>query len=48
MGRMTAELADRLLKGEQLTFDDTANRELWIDVNLITIGNVEEALAELR
>ncbi|RKX92721.1 MAG: hypothetical protein DRZ90_13560 [Spirochaetes bacterium] len=48
MGKMTAELADRLLKGETLEFDDDPNRELWIEVNLITLDNVDEALAELK
>ena len=48
MGKMTADLADKLLKGEALTFDDAANREIYVPVNLITKDNVDDALAAIK
>lgn len=48
MGRKTAVLADMLIKGEKLTFDDAEKKEIYVPVKLITKDNVEEALAALK
>ena len=48
MGKLTAKLADQLIKGEKLTFDDAAKREIYVPVKLITKDNVEEALKALK
>ena len=48
MGKKTAVLADMLIKGQKLTFDDAAKREIYVAVKLITKDNVEEALAALK
>ena len=44
MGKLTAKLADQLIKGEKLNFDDAAKREIYVPVKLVTKANVEEAL----
>lgn len=48
MGMMTADLADKLIKGQALKFDDEKNREIYVPVNLITSKNVGEALAAIK
>lgn len=48
MGKMTATLADKLIKGEKLKFDDEAKREIYVAVKLITKENVQEALDALK
>ncbi|MCX7037962.1 MAG: substrate-binding domain-containing protein [Spirochaetes bacterium] len=48
MGKKTAVLADQLIKGQKLTFDDEAKKEIYVAVKLITKDNVEEALAALK
>ena len=48
MGMMTADLADKLIKGQKLKFDDEKNREIYVPVNLITSANVGEALAAIK
>lgn len=48
MGKMTAKLADQLIKGKKLKFDDKAKREIYVPVKLITKANVAEALAALK
>jgi ribose transport system substrate-binding protein len=42
MGKKCVELADRLLKGEALTFTDPQSREITIPVRLITQENVSQ------
>lgn len=42
MGRKSVTLADKLLKGEPLTFTDTELREITIPVRLITQNNVSQ------
>jgi len=41
MGKMTVALATKLMAGESLTFDNEAEREIFVPVNLITPENVE-------
>jgi ribose transport system substrate-binding protein len=48
MGELTAELADKLINGETLEFDDDATREIYAPVFLITADNIEESKARLR
>jgi ribose transport system substrate-binding protein len=48
MGKKTAVLADQLIKGQKLTFDDNDKKEIYVSVKLITKDNVEEALAALK
>jgi len=48
MGKMTAKLADQLIKGKKLKFDDKDKREIYVPVKLITKANVAEALAALK
>ncbi len=48
MGKLTAKLADQLVKGEKIKFDDAAKREIYVPVKLITKENVAEALAGLK
>jgi ribose transport system substrate-binding protein len=48
MGKKTAVLAVMLIKGQKLTFDDAAKKEIYVPVKLITKDNVEEALAALK
>lgn len=39
MGYLTAELADKLIKGEALTYDNDADREIYAEVSLIDATN---------
>lgn len=39
MGKLTAELADKLIRGETLTFDNEADREIYAEVSLIDSTN---------
>lgn len=48
MGELTAELADKLINGETLEFDDAVTREIYAPVFLVTADNVEESKARLR
>jgi len=41
MGRLTAELADKLIKGEPLTFDNEAAREIYAPVKMITPADLQ-------
>jgi len=42
MGKMTVVLADKAIKGEALDFDNAADREIYVPVNLITAANVDQ------
>ncbi len=44
MGKMTVDLATKLLAGEKLTFGNDAEREIYVPVNLITPANVDTLL----
>ncbi len=44
MGKMTVDLATKLMNGEKLTFDNDQNREIYVPVNLITADNVDTLL----
>jgi ABC-type sugar transport system substrate-binding protein len=44
MGKMTVDLATRLLMGESLKYDNDAEREIFVPVNLITADNVDTLL----
>jgi ribose transport system substrate-binding protein len=44
MGKMTVDLATQLLMGESLSYDNDAEREIYVPVNLITADNVDELL----
>jgi ABC-type sugar transport system substrate-binding protein len=44
MGKMTVDLATQLLMGETLTYDNDAEREIFVPVNLITPENVDTLL----
>jgi ribose transport system substrate-binding protein len=41
MGWITAQLADKLIKGEEVIFDDTVNREIFVPVKILTAANLE-------
>ncbi len=41
MGKLTVELADTLIKGGELTYDDPETREIFADVKLVTPEDVE-------
>ncbi|MGL1892268.1 MAG: substrate-binding domain-containing protein [Spirochaetaceae bacterium] len=41
MGKMTVLLADKAIKGLALDYDNKADREIYVPVNLITADNVE-------
>lgn len=43
MGRISVELADRLVRGEELTFDNPEEREVFAEVELITPANVDSS-----
>ena len=36
MGKMTVDLATKLMNGEKLTYDNAEAREIFVPVNLIT------------
>lgn len=42
MGKMTVVLADKAIKGEELEYDNVADREIYVPVNLITMENVDQ------
>jgi ribose transport system substrate-binding protein len=42
MGKITVQLADRLIHGKPLVFDDTGKREIYVPVRLITRDNLTE------
>ena len=44
MGKMTVALATKLMNGEKLTFDNEAEREIYVPVKLITPENVDTLL----
>jgi ribose transport system substrate-binding protein len=44
MGKMTVELAQKLMNGEKLTFGNAELREIYVPVNLITAENVDTLL----
>ena len=44
MGKMTVALATKLMNGEKLTFDNAAEREIYVPVKLITAENVDTLL----
>jgi ribose transport system substrate-binding protein len=44
MGKMTVDLATKLMNGEKLKFDNAQNREIYVPVNLITADNVDTLL----
>jgi ribose transport system substrate-binding protein len=48
MGRKTVQLADQIMKGKSLSFDNAEMREIYVPVNLITIDNAQEALDGLK
>lgn len=41
MGKMTVDLANKLINGEKLTFDNEEAREIYVDVNLLTKDTVK-------
>jgi ribose transport system substrate-binding protein len=48
MGKLTAKLADQLIKKQSVKFDDAAKKEIYVPVKLITKDNVAEALQGLK
>ena len=48
MGKLTAKLADQMIKGQKVKFDDASKREIYVPVKLITKDNVAEALQGLK
>jgi ribose transport system substrate-binding protein len=44
MGKMTVELATKLMNGEKLAYDNDAEREIYVPVKLITPENVDTLL----
>lgn len=42
MGRLSVELADQLIRGEELEFDNPDEREVYAEVELVTPENVED------
>jgi ribose transport system substrate-binding protein len=44
MGKMTVDLATKLLNGEKLKYDNDKDREIYVPVNLITAENVDTLL----
>jgi ribose transport system substrate-binding protein len=44
MGRMTVDLATKLMNGEKLQFSNEANREVYVPVKLITAQDVDAAM----
>ncbi len=44
MGRMTVDLATKLMNGEKLHYDNAANREIYVPVKLITAQDVDAAM----
>ena len=48
MGKLTAKVADQLVKKQPVKFDDATKREIYVPVKLITKANVAEALEALK
>jgi ribose transport system substrate-binding protein len=48
MGKLTAKLADQLLKGQKVKYDNASLKEVYVPVKVITKANVAEALAGLK
>lgn len=48
MGKLTADLADQLIKGKKLKFGNAEKREIYAPVKLITKVNVADALKDLK
>jgi len=46
MGKMTVDLATKLMNGEKLKYDNEQNREIYVPVNLITAENVDSAMTK--
>jgi ribose transport system substrate-binding protein len=44
MGKMTVDLATKLMKGEKLQYSSTDNREIYVPVNLITAQEADTLL----
>jgi ribose transport system substrate-binding protein len=44
MGKMTVDLASKLLNGEKLEYGNPANREVYVPVKLITSAEVSALL----
>ena len=44
MGKMTVDLATKLMNGEKLKYDKEAEREIYVPVKLITPENVDTLL----
>lgn len=40
MGRITAKLADRLIRKQEIVFDDPVKKEIYVPVEMITIDNI--------
>lgn len=47
MGGIAVDAGEKLLNGENIDFDNPDAREILVEVELITIDNVEEARSEL-
>ncbi|MCP3976771.1 MAG: sugar ABC transporter substrate-binding protein, partial [bacterium] len=45
MGKMTVDLATQLMSGASLAYDNDADREIFVPVNLITADNVDALLS---
>jgi len=46
MGKMTVDLATKLMNGEKLTYDNETEREILVPVNLINASNVDTLLTK--
>jgi len=46
MGKMTVDLATKLMNGEKLTYDNETEREILVPVNLIDASNVDTLLTK--
>jgi len=46
MGKMTVDLATKLMSGEKLKFDNDKEREIYVPVNLINAANVDTLLTK--
>lgn len=40
MGRITVKLADRLINGREITFDDPAKKEIYVPVRMLTAADI--------
>ena len=48
MGKLTAKVADQLIKGQPVKYDDPGKKEIYVPVKLVTKANVAEALSALK